>query len=151
MLWTMRFAPSSTIATEKSLSVLETWHRPHRCSRNPGIRNPAWHSVSQSSTVVSKGSGYVEFARIGHLVSVTVYNVLCTLSDSWGSALICEVPDEYRPRDQVRAKCAVQESDYDYSTAIWCNKQNLYAVNLGGTGLRGTYSLCASLCWHRAG
>ena len=100
---------------------------------------------------MSKGTGYVEFARFGRLVSVVVYNVSCKLSSSWDSAVICEVPDEYRPRDQVRAKCAVQDNDNDYSTAIWCNKQSLYAANFGGTGLRGTYCISASLCWHCAG
>ena len=107
------------------------------------------HSVSQgSSMVIEKKSGYIEFARVGRLVTMTVYNVSVTLNGSWAAQKVCNIPKGYRTRDQIRQKAVVANSDNDYSSCFIINSSNeLFISNLGGTGINGTYAFSCTASW----
>ena len=102
-------------------------------------------SVSQ---VLTKGSGYIEFCRVGRLVTMTVYNVTASLSGSWGSSKLCDVPAGYRPRDQIRQKAVVANADNDYSCGFWLGADKaLYFANFGGSGLKGSFAASCTASW----
>lgn len=109
-------------------------------------------SVSQgSSVIIRKGNGYIEFTRVGCIVTMAVYNVSASLSGSWDAAKLCDVPVGYRPRDQIRQKAAIADVDNDYSCGFWVNSTHvLYLANFGGTGLKGSVNASCTASWHTA-
>lgn len=98
--------------------------------------------------IVRKNNGYVEFTRVGCIVTMTIYVVPVTLSGPWGTTKLCDVPQGYRPRDQFRQKASLSDMDNDKSCGIWCNKAEVYAANFGGSGFSGSTSISCTASWH---
>lgn len=137
-------ATSGTPITATELNRLET-----AIDNLTTAVNNLQDSVSQgSSMVIAKKSGYIEFARVGRLVTMTVYNVSVTLNGSWAAQKLCNIPKGYCTRDQIRQKAVVTNSDNDYSSCFLINSSNeLFISNLGGTGINGTYSFSCTASW----
>ena len=111
-------------------------------------------SVSQfkSSYVRSTvGSGYIDFCRVGGIVVMNMYNITAKLSGSWGTTFIGTVPEGFRPKDQLRQRCQVTNTDSDKSSGLWVKPSGeMYIANFGGTGLSGSYPFSCTACWPAA-
>lgn len=113
-------------------------------------------SVSQAQiktgyTSISAGSSMIEFCRVGDIVSMNMYNVAAKISGSWGTTQIGTVPEGFRPKNQLRQRCQVANTDTDRSSGIWVKSSGeMYIANFGGTGLSGTYTFSCTACWPAA-
>lgn len=111
-------------------------------------------SVSQlkSSYVRSTvGSGHIDFCRVGGIVVMNMYNITAKLSGSWGATFIGTVPEGFRPKDQLRQRCQVANTDSDKSSGLWVKPSGeMYIANFGGTGLSGSYQFSCTACWPAA-
>lgn len=111
-------------------------------------------SVSQfkSSYVrMTVSTGYIEFCRVGGIVVMNMYNVTARVSGSWGTTLVSTVPEGFRPKDQLRQRCQVANTDSDRASGLWVQTSgDMYVSNFGGTGLSGTYSFSCTACWPAA-
>ena len=93
------------------------------------------------------GSGKVEFCRVGGVVVMNMYNVTAKLSGSWGTTKVCDIPEGFRPKDQMRQRCVVADANNDYSCGCWIHGSRVDVANFGGTGLNGSYSFSCTACW----
>ena len=97
------------------------------------------------------GGGYFEFCRVGGIVVMNMYNITAKLSGSWGTTFIGTVPEGFRPKDQLRHRCQVANTDSDKSSGLWVKPSGeMYIANFGGTGLSGSYSFSCTACWPAA-
>ena len=93
-------------------------------------------------------TGYIEFCRVGGIVVMSMYNVTAKVSGSWGTAFVGTVPEGFRPKDQLRQRCQVANTDGDGSSGLWVQPSGtMYIANFGGKGLSGTYSFSCTACW----
>lgn len=94
------------------------------------------------------GSGEVQFARIGGIVAMNMYNVTTKISGSWGVMLIGTVPEGFRPKNQLRQRCLVTDCDLSYSAGLWIKPSGeMYIANFGGTGMSGQHSFSCCASW----
>lgn len=97
------------------------------------------------------GDGYIEFCRTGGIVVMNMYNIVAEVSGSWGTALVGTVPKGFRPKNQLRHKCQVSNTDNAMSSGIWVQSSGaIYFCNFGGTGLSGSYNFSCTACWPAA-
>lgn len=97
------------------------------------------------------GAGYIEFCRVGGIVVMSMYNVTAKVSGSWGTTLVGTVPEGFRPKDQLRQRCQVANTDTDRSSGLWVQPGGaMYIANFGGTGLSGSYTFSCTACWPAA-
>ena len=97
------------------------------------------------------GSGYIEFCRVGGIVVMNMYNVTAKVSGSWDTTLVGTVPEGFRPKDQLRQRCQVANTDADRSSGLWVQPGGaMYIANFGGTGLSGSYVFSCTACWPAA-
>lgn len=58
------------------------------------------------------------------------------------------MPEGFGPPDQVKQKVSIDNSNEDYSTALWVNgTSDLYVANFGGSGISGTFTMSCTACW----
>lgn len=94
------------------------------------------------------GSGSFEFCRVGGIVIMNMYNITAKVSGSWGTTLVGTVPEGFRPKNQLRQRCQVANTDSDRSSGLWVKSSGeMYIANFGGTGLSGSYSFSCTACW----
>ena len=97
------------------------------------------------------GSGYFEFCRVGGIAVINMYNIVAKVSGSWGTTLVGTVPEGFRPKDQVRRRCHVDNTDTDMSSGLWVKPGGaMYVANFGGKGLSGSYAFSCTACWPAA-
>mgnify|MGYP000864119740 CR=1 FL=1 len=105
-------------------------------------------SVSRSFVSVATRGGEIQFARIGGLVAMNLYNVTARISGSWSGEQIGTVPEGFRPKTQLRQRCVVANSDREYSAGLWIKSSGeMFISNFGGTGLSGQYSFSCCVAW----
>lgn len=94
------------------------------------------------------GSGSFEFCRVGGIVIMNMYNITAKVSGSWGTTRVGTVPEGFRPKNQLRQRCQVANTDSDRSSGLWVKSSGeMYIANFGGTGLSGSYSFSCTACW----
>ena len=97
------------------------------------------------------GTGSIEFARIGGIAVMVMYNITAKVSGSWGTTLVGTVPEGFRPKSQLRQRCQVANVDGDRSAGLWVQPGGaMYIANFGGTGLSGSYAFSCTACWPAA-
>ena len=97
------------------------------------------------------GSGSFEFCRVGGIVVMNMYNITASISGSWSTVLVGTVPEGFRPKNQLRQRCQVANTDADRSSGLWVQSGGaMYVSNFGGTGLSGTYTFSCTACWPAA-
>ena len=96
-------------------------------------------------------TGSIEFCRVGGIVVMNMYNIVANVSGSWGSTFIGTVPEGFRPKQQLRQRCQVANTDYEMSSGLWVQPGGaMYIANFGGTGLSGIYPFSCTACWPAA-
>lgn len=119
----------------------------HECEA-VAICSVTLHSVSRSFVSVATRGGEIQFARIGGLVAMNLYNVTARISGSWSGEQIGTVPEGFRPKNQLRQRCVVANSDREYSAGLWIKPSGeMFISNFGGTGLSGQYSFSCCVAW----
>ena len=102
-------------------------------------------------TKLTTSSGSIEFCRVGGIVVMNMYDIVVNVSGSWGSTFIDTVPEGFRPKQQLRQRCQVANTDYEMSSGLWVKQTGeMYISNFGGTGLSGAYSFSCTACWPTA-
>ena len=97
------------------------------------------------------GTGSFEFCRVGGIVVMNMYNITAELSGSWSTAFIGPVPEGFRPKNQLRQRCQVANTDAEKSSGLWVKSSGeMYIANFGGTGLSGPYQFSCTACWPAA-
>ena len=108
-------------------------------------------SVSQfksSNVLMTVSTGCIEFCRFGGIVVMSMYNVTAKVSGSWGTTFVGTVPEGFRPKNQLRQRCQVANTDTDRSSGLWVQPGGaMYIANFGGTGLSGSYTFSCTACW----
>lgn len=93
------------------------------------------------------GTGSIEFCRVGGIVVMNMYNITANLSGSWGTTYVDMVPEGFRPKNQLRQRCQVANTDSDKSSGIWVKSSGeIYVANFGGTGFSGTAAFSCTAC-----
>lgn len=107
--------------------------------------------LKSDCTKLETSSGSIEFCRVGGVVVMNMYDIVANVSGSWGSTFIGTVPEGFRPKQQLRQRCQVANTDYEMSSGLWVKPTGeMYVANFGGTGLSGAYTFSCTACWPAA-
>lgn len=113
-------------------------------------------SVSRPSVRLSVDTdGYINFTRVGRIVSMVMYQVPATLSGSWSSKQVCTIPEGFAPRETVKQKVTADNLDSTYSATCIVSAAarggHVSIGNRGGRGFNGTAKFCCTACWEAEG